>query len=138
MKPGWPSQQYQLYLCSNHFRPEICEEMANFFPRKPETSLGDPYPAPTILPKITQLDDCGDYESELAIVIGKECKNVSEADACDYVLGYTAANDVSSRTSQFAQTQWSFSKGFDGACPIGKSFPKSSSSGVEGKNSDED
>ncbi|EWG55842.1 hypothetical protein FVEG_13784 [Fusarium verticillioides 7600] len=86
---------------------------------KPDTSLGDPYPAPTILPKITQVDDCGDYESELAIVIGKECKNVSEADAYDYVLGYTAANDVSSRTSQFAQSQWSFSKGFDGACPIG-------------------
>ncbi|KAI1694098.1 fumarylacetoacetate (FAA) hydrolase family domain-containing protein [Ditylenchus destructor] len=86
---------------------------------KPDTSLGDPYPAPTILPKITQVDDCGDYESELAIVIGKEYKNVSEADAYDYVLGYTAANDVSSRTSQFAQSQWSFSKGFDGACPIG-------------------
>ncbi|KAF5250347.1 hypothetical protein FANTH_4447 [Fusarium anthophilum] len=87
--------------------------------RKPETSLGDPYPARTILPKLTQVDDCGDYESELAIVIGKECKNVCEADAYDYVLGYTAANDVSSRTSQFAQSQWSFSKGFDGACPIG-------------------
>lgn len=37
----------------------------------------------------------------------------------DYVLGYTACNDISSRTSQFAQSQWSFSKGFDGACPIG-------------------
>jgi 2-keto-4-pentenoate hydratase/2-oxohepta-3-ene-1,7-dioic acid hydratase in catechol pathway len=88
--------------------------------RKPETSLGDPWPAPTVLPKLTQLDDCGDYESELTIVIGKQCKNVSEEEAYDYVLGYTAANDVSSRTSQFAQSQWSFSKGFDGACPIGK------------------
>ncbi len=86
---------------------------------KPETSLGDPWPAPTILPKLTQVDDCGDYESELAVVIGKTAKNVSEADALDYVLGYTACNDVSSRTSQFAQSQWSFSKGFDGACPIG-------------------
>lgn len=38
----------------------------------------------------------------------------------DYVLGYTAANDVSSRTSQLNQSQWSFSKGFDGACPIGR------------------
>lgn len=38
----------------------------------------------------------------------------------DYVLGYTAVNDVSSRSSQFAQSQWSFSKGFDAACPIGK------------------
>ena len=42
------------------------------------------------------------------------------------VLGYTAANDVSSRESQFAQSQWSYSKGFDGACPIGelKRFPR--------------
>ncbi|KAK5049078.1 hypothetical protein LTR84_005501 [Exophiala bonariae] len=86
---------------------------------KPNTSLGDPWPTPTILPKITQEDDCGDYESELAVVIGKTAKNVSEADALDYVLGYTAANDISSRTSQFAQSQWSYSKGFDGACPIG-------------------
>jgi 2-keto-4-pentenoate hydratase/2-oxohepta-3-ene-1,7-dioic acid hydratase in catechol pathway len=53
------------------------------------------------------------------VVIGKTAKNVSEADALSHVLGYTACNDVSSRTSQFAQTQWSFSKGFDGACPIG-------------------
>lgn len=53
------------------------------------------------------------------IVIGKACKDVSEDEALDYVLGYTAANDVSSRTAQFAQSQWSFSKSFDGACPIG-------------------
>jgi 2-keto-4-pentenoate hydratase/2-oxohepta-3-ene-1,7-dioic acid hydratase in catechol pathway len=88
--------------------------------RKPNTSLASPWPEPTILPKITQLDDCGDYESELVVVMGKAAKNVSEADAMDYVLGYTAANDISSRSSQFAQSQWSFSKGFDGACPIGK------------------
>jgi 2-keto-4-pentenoate hydratase/2-oxohepta-3-ene-1,7-dioic acid hydratase in catechol pathway len=86
---------------------------------KPDTSLASPWPAPTVLPKITQEDDCGDYESELVVVIGKDCKNVTEANAMEYVLGYTAANDISSRTSQFAQSQWSFSKGFDGACPIG-------------------
>lgn len=62
-----------------------------------------------------------DYESELVIVIGKPAKDVSEADALNYVLGYTAANDVSARKDQFAQSQWCFSKGFDGACPIGKS-----------------
>ena len=72
-----------------------------------------------MLPKITQEDDCGDYESELVVVIGKDCKNVTEAEAIHHVLGYTAANDISSRTSQFAQSQWSFWKGFDGACPIG-------------------
>jgi 2-keto-4-pentenoate hydratase/2-oxohepta-3-ene-1,7-dioic acid hydratase in catechol pathway len=86
---------------------------------KPSTSLADPYPAPTIIPKFTLQDDCCDYEAELVIVIGESCKDVSEADAMNYVLGYTAANDVSSRASQFAQSQWSFSKGFDGACPLG-------------------
>ncbi|RDW85508.1 hypothetical protein BP5796_03833 [Coleophoma crateriformis] len=86
---------------------------------KPSTSLADPYPAPTVIPKFALQDDCCDYESELVIVIGKKCKDVPEAEALDYVLGYTAANDVSSRASQFAQSQWCFSKGFDGACPIG-------------------
>ncbi|AEO55160.1 hypothetical protein MYCTH_2298693 [Thermothelomyces thermophilus ATCC 42464] len=86
---------------------------------KPATSLADPYPAPTIIPKHTIASDSADYESELAIVLGKEAKNVSEADALDYVLGYTASNDISSRAAQFAQTQWCYSKGFDGACPIG-------------------
>ena len=88
---------------------------------KPSTALSDPWPTPSILPKITQIDDTGDYESEMAIIIGRDVKNVSEADALDYVLGYTAANDVSSRTSQNAQSQWCFSKGFDSSCPIGMS-----------------
>ncbi|KAJ4174114.1 hypothetical protein NW754_004529 [Fusarium falciforme] len=48
---------------------------------KPSTSLGDPWPAPTVLPKLTQLDDCGDYKSELALVFGKAAKNVDEAEA---------------------------------------------------------
>jgi 2-keto-4-pentenoate hydratase/2-oxohepta-3-ene-1,7-dioic acid hydratase in catechol pathway len=56
----------------------------------------------------------------MVIVIGRAAKDVSEAEALDYVLGYTAANDVSSRTSQMNQSQWSFSKGFDTSCPIGK------------------
>ncbi|KAH7234600.1 hypothetical protein B0J15DRAFT_454625 [Fusarium solani] len=86
---------------------------------KPSTSLGDPWPAVTLLPKITQNDGSGDYESELAVVIGKAAKNVSEEEAMEYVLGFTAANDVSSRVSQLSQSQWCFSKGFDGACPIG-------------------
>lgn len=86
---------------------------------KPATSLADPFPAPTIIPKHTVASDTADYESELVVVIGKSCKNVTEEEALDYVLGYTAGNDVSSREEQFAQSQWSYSKGFDGACPIG-------------------
>ncbi|EPE25304.1 FAH [Glarea lozoyensis ATCC 20868] len=86
---------------------------------KPSTSLASPYPSSTIIPRSTLAEDCCDYESELVIIIGKRCKDVSESEALDYVLGYTASNDVSSRNAQFAQSQWSYSKGFDGACPIG-------------------
>lgn len=86
---------------------------------KPSTALADPYPISTPIPKFALKDDCCDYESELAVILSKPCKDVSEADALSYVLGYTAANDVSSRTSQFASSQWCFSKGFDGSCPLG-------------------
>ncbi|WWC63708.1 uncharacterized protein I303_106313 [Kwoniella dejecticola CBS 10117] len=86
---------------------------------KPSTSLADPFPAPTVLPKAFLKDDAADYEAEVAIVIGKDAKNVSEGEALDYLLGITAANDVSQRAAQFAQSQWSYSKSFDGACPIG-------------------
>ncbi|KAL6922257.1 hypothetical protein FSST1_006283 [Fusarium sambucinum] len=89
---------------------------------KPSTSIGDPWPSVTPLPKLTQVDDCGDYEAELAVVIGKAAKNVTKEEAMEYVLGYTAANDISSRTSQFGQSQWCFSKGFDGSCPLGPSL----------------
>lgn len=89
---------------------------------KPATALASPWPQRIHLPKLTHLDQCGDYEAELAVVIGKPVKNVDENNASDYILGYTAANDVSSRTSQFAQSQWCFSKGFDESCPIGKKF----------------
>ena len=86
---------------------------------KPSTALASPYPAPSIIPAATKSEDTCDFESELTIVISKPAKNVPESAALDYVLGYTAANDISARKSQFAQSQWCFSKGFDGSCPIG-------------------
>ncbi|KAK4688060.1 hypothetical protein P7C73_g2061, partial [Tremellales sp. Uapishka_1] len=89
---------------------------------KPSTALADPFPADTVIPRAVVKDEAADYESELAIVIGKTCKNVSEEDALDYLLGFTAANDVSSRKAQMSQSQWCFSKSFDGACPIGPAF----------------
>jgi 2-keto-4-pentenoate hydratase/2-oxohepta-3-ene-1,7-dioic acid hydratase in catechol pathway len=49
------------------------------------------------IPKICQ-DDQADYEGELVVIIGKDAKNVSKENALDYVLGYTAGNDVSSRS----------------------------------------
>ena len=88
---------------------------------KPRSALADPYPAPVNIPKCAQ-DGSSDYEAELCVVIGKTGRDIAEDDALDYVLGYTASNDVSARTLQMVTTQWSFAKGLDGSCPIGKSY----------------
>ena len=62
-----------------------------------------------------------DYECELAVVIGKPAKNVSRAEALDYVAGYTCANDVSARDWQirFGGSQWCRGKTFDTFLPLG-------------------
>ncbi|MGA9173237.1 MAG: fumarylacetoacetate hydrolase family protein [Thermoactinomyces sp.] len=60
-----------------------------------------------------------DYEAELAIVIGKTAKRVSEEEALDYVFGYCTANDVSARDLQFRTNQWLLGKCCDGFSPIG-------------------
>lgn len=75
---------------------------------------------PIILPKRLESTQV-DYECELAVVIGKECKNVSKDDALDYVLGYSCANDVSARDWQlkWGGGQWCRGKTFDTFCPLG-------------------
>ena len=60
-----------------------------------------------------------DYEAELAVVIGRRARDVTEADALDHVLGYTCCNDVSARDAQFADKQWVRGKSFDTFCPLG-------------------
>lgn len=60
-----------------------------------------------------------DYEAELAIVIGREAKDVREEDALDYVFGYACSNDLSERTLQFRSGQWLIGKTLDGFCPLG-------------------
>lgn len=62
-----------------------------------------------------------DYECELAVVIGRPCKNVTRETALDYVLGYTCANDVSARDWQlrWGGGQWCRGKFFDTFCPLG-------------------
>ena len=77
---------------------------------------GDPIELPVFLPS-----DEVDYEGELAVVIGRTCKNVRRAQALDYVLGYTCANDISTRDWQKRRGggQWSRSKSFDTFCPLG-------------------
>lgn len=60
-----------------------------------------------------------DYEAEVAFVIGRRAKDVSQADALDHVAGYMLLNDLSARDMQFATPQWMPGKVFDGAAPCG-------------------
>lgn len=75
---------------------------------------------PILIPSHLKSDEV-DYECELAVIIGEACKNVSRANALDYVLGYTCANDVSARDWQIAKggSQWCRGKTFDTFAPLG-------------------
>ncbi|MGH2698435.1 MAG: fumarylacetoacetate hydrolase family protein, partial [Actinomycetota bacterium] len=79
-------------------------------------SLNDPYGR---IVMDEQLTEQGDYEVELAVVIGKTTRRVSEENALQSVFGYTVANDVSARDWQKADRQFDRSKSFDTFCPIG-------------------
>src|SRR5712664_3594661 len=72
--------------------------------------------APIVLPNISKKVD---YEAELAVVIGRRAKRVSEAEALDYVFGYTLIDDVSARDLQFGDGQWTRGKGLDTFAPLG-------------------
>lgn len=63
-----------------------------------------------------------DWEAELAVIIGKKCKDVKEADALDVVFGYTCLNDVTARDLQREHGQWFKGKSLDNSCPLGPSI----------------
>ncbi len=86
---------------------------------KAPTALQNPGD-PIVLPTYLRSEEV-DYECELAIVIGKTCKNVSKNEALNYVLGYTCANDVSARDWQIKRggSQWCRGKTFDTFAPLG-------------------
>jgi 2-keto-4-pentenoate hydratase/2-oxohepta-3-ene-1,7-dioic acid hydratase in catechol pathway len=82
---------------------------------KPSTAVagpGDPIVYPPSARRV-------DYEGELAVVIGRLCKEVPAEKALDVVLGYTCANDVTARDQQEADGQWTRAKGYDTFCPLG-------------------
>jgi 2-keto-4-pentenoate hydratase/2-oxohepta-3-ene-1,7-dioic acid hydratase in catechol pathway len=74
---------------------------------------------PVVLPAASKQVD---YEAELAVVIGRRAKNVPADRAYDYVLGYTACNDVSARDFQFADGQWQRGKSCDTFAPMGQTI----------------
>ena len=69
-----------------------------------------------VIPPVTKRVD---YEAELAVIIGRTCKQVSEEEALDYVAGYAAANDVSARDLQRRTSQFSAGKMVDTFGPLG-------------------
>src|SRR5262249_19191295 len=74
---------------------------------------------PVVMPHAS---DKIDYEAELAVVIGRRAKHVSVAHAYDYVLGYTAFNDVTARDFQSGDGQWQRSKSCDTFAPMGQTI----------------
>ena len=82
---------------------------------KPSTSVIGPG-EPICLPWQSEQVE---HEAEMAVVIGRLCRDVPEERAGEVVLGYTCANDVTARDLQRSDGQWGRAKGFDSFCPIG-------------------
>jgi 2-keto-4-pentenoate hydratase/2-oxohepta-3-ene-1,7-dioic acid hydratase in catechol pathway len=82
---------------------------------KPATSVIGPEGAVVYPPETQELH----HEAELAVVISKVARHVRAEDANSYILGYTAANDITARDLQRSDGQWTRAKGFDTFCPIG-------------------
>lgn len=107
-------------LCVGFNYPKHSEELGWEQPAEPTIFLKPPsalcsdgsrvvYPS-----TVAQLD----YEGELVVVIGRQCRRVSESEALDYVRGYAVGNDFTARDQQLPTAQWTFAKGYDGFCAI--------------------
>ena len=100
---------------------EHAAELRNPVPDEPALFLKPPTSVIGPLQAIRIPEDSVDvqHEAELAVVIGRFAKDVKMENAGDYVLGYTAANDVTARDLQKKDVQWTRGKGFDTFCPLG-------------------
>ena len=86
-----------------------------FFSKRVNYSQGTGAPIPAHRDLTLQLD----YESELAVIIGRDADHISEAEVKDHIFGYTVLNDVSAREIQTRHKQWHFGKSLEGFCPMG-------------------
>ena len=109
-------------VCMGRNYREHAAELGNEVPKEPlifmKATSALLAPGGTVRrPKISQRVD---YEGELAVVIGKTCyQPAADADIREYILGYTAVNDVTARDLQNKEGQWTRAKGFDTSCPVG-------------------
>ncbi len=90
-------------------------ELPTFFTKAPNTIIG---PDAEIALE-AEVSSQYDWEAELAVVIGKRCKDVREEDALDVVFGYCCLNDVTARDMQRDYGQWFKGKSLDNSCPLG-------------------
>ena len=115
-----PCQPSKIVALGVNYRRHA-EEMGSSLPKaplifiKPSTCVIGPEDNIVYPPSSVRVD----FEGELGVVIGKTARNVSEAEALNYVLGYTCLNDVTARDLQESDGQWTRSKGFDTFGPIG-------------------
>ena len=82
---------------------------------KPPNTVASHNSTVTLLPDKERID----YEAELGVVIGEQCRSVSEDGAMDVVAGFTCLNDISNRDDQRQEQNWVRGKAFDNSCPIG-------------------
>ena len=71
------------------------------------------------IPLNEKITSCLDYEIELGVIIGKDCKNIKSDEATNYIFGFTIFNDLSARDLQTKYKQWYYGKSFDGSSVMG-------------------
>jgi 2-keto-4-pentenoate hydratase/2-oxohepta-3-ene-1,7-dioic acid hydratase in catechol pathway len=109
-------------ICLGRNYREHAAELGNVPPKEPLIFLKPPSAIiapeePIVMPAMSKRVD---YEGELAVVVGKTCAHLRDADdARPYILGYTCLNDVTARDLQKADVQFTRAKGFDTFCPFG-------------------
>jgi 2-keto-4-pentenoate hydratase/2-oxohepta-3-ene-1,7-dioic acid hydratase in catechol pathway len=116
-----PLSRPQKIMCIGRNYADHAKELGHDLPKRPvlfakyANALAGPgaeIPLPSVSEQI-------DFEAELAVVIGKSCKDVKQADALDHVFGYTCANDITMRDAQKSDGQWTRAKSPDSFCPVG-------------------
>ena len=108
---------------------EVVPEAPVVFSKPPTSVIGPHDPIPSFLDSSNSTD----YEGEIAVVIGKGGRSISEADAYAHVFGYTIVNDVTARTLQHRHRQWILGKGIDGFCPMGPAIVTADAAGTPPK-----
>lgn len=116
-----PPAQPSKILCVGRNYAEHAAELGNDVPEQPLIFLKTPSslvgPGDDVVhPEISQRVD---HEAELALVIGKRCRYLTEDEVDDVIFGYTLANDVTARDLQQLDKQWARAKGFDTFGPLG-------------------